>query len=250
METELRLHNLGNLLWVGQVECNIGKGRIQHTSSYIVHLTTHTSRTRVFRIHTCQSSESSLALVHTVSEFSQLVLHTVDFLHRNTRLHGQDFHFHLCRYERNTVGRQVVEILAYLSRRDLDILDQFLLHLLDELLVLEVIMHLLTHLGDGLLTIFLQLLAGANHGNPGIDLRINTLHHFRFRDLDTINGSLMEEELLNSNLLRNRTVWIAGISDTLSLSLQTSYLNIRLQNSLISHNPDNLIYDATLIDRL
>ena len=66
---------------------------------------------------------------------------------------------------------------------------------------------------------------------------------------DVFNKDL-EEELLNSNLLRNRTVWIAGISDTLSLSLQTSYLNIRLQNSLISHNPDNLIYDATLIDRL
>ena len=39
--TELRLHNLGNLLWVSQVECHIGKCRIQHTTSDIIHLTTH-----------------------------------------------------------------------------------------------------------------------------------------------------------------------------------------------------------------
>ena len=42
METELRLHNLGNLLGVGEVECHIGEGWVEHTATYIVELTATT----------------------------------------------------------------------------------------------------------------------------------------------------------------------------------------------------------------
>ena len=244
MITELRLHNLGNLLRVGQVECHVGKRWVQHTSTDIIHLSTHAGRTRVFTIQTSQGCESGLTLVHTVGEVTQLVLDTVDFLHRNTRLHGKNLHLHLGWHERNAVGRQVVEILAHLGRRNLDILHQFLLHLLDELLVLEVVVHLLAHLGNALLAVFLQFLTRTNHGNPVIDLVVDALHHFRFRNLDTVDGCLMEEEFLHGELLRNGTVGVASIFDSFCFSLKSSHLDIRLQDSLIADNPNHLVNDA------
>ena len=244
MVTELRLYNLGNLLRVGQVECHVGKCWIQHTSTDIIHLSTHTGRTRVFTIQTGQGCESSLTLVHTVGEVTQLVLDTIDFLHRNTRLHGENLHLHLSWHERNAVSWQVVEILAHLGRRYLDILHQFLLHLLDELLVLEVVVHLLAHLGDALLAILLQFLTGTNHGNPVINLVVDALHHLRFRDLDTVDGCLMQKELLHRKLFRDRTVWVASILDSLCFSLKSSHLDIRLQDSFIADYPNHFVNDA------
>ena len=155
MIAEFRLYNLGNLLGVGQVESHIGKSGIQHTSTDIVHLATHTGRAGIFRIQTSQCREGCLALVDTVGVFAQLVLDTIDFLHRDPWLLGKNLHLYLCWYKRNTVGRKIVEITTNLSWRNLNILHEFLLHFLNQLTVLEVIVHLLTHLGDTLLAVLL-----------------------------------------------------------------------------------------------
>ena len=82
----------------------------------------------------------------TICKFTQLVLDTSDFLHGNLRLVGQDFHLHFCWHKRYAVGRKILEILSNLCRRNLDILDQFFLHLLNQLAILEIIMHGLAHL--------------------------------------------------------------------------------------------------------
>ncbi|CUQ38080.1 Uncharacterised protein [Segatella copri] len=45
-------------------------------------------------------------------------------------------------------------------------------------MVFEIIMHLLAHLGDTLLAILLQFFTRTNHGNPTVDLFVDTIHDF------------------------------------------------------------------------
>ena len=109
-------------------------------------------------------------------------------------------------------------------------------------------MHLLAHLGDALLAVFLQFLTGSNHGNPIVDLVVDALHNLRLRHLDTVDGSLMQEKLLHGNLLRNRTVWIADELDAICLRLQAGNLDVRLEDSLISNYPDHLVNNTSRVD--
>ena len=50
MKAKLRLYNLRHLLWVGEVESHLSKGRIECASAHQAKLTTTTSRTGILRI--------------------------------------------------------------------------------------------------------------------------------------------------------------------------------------------------------
>ena len=163
METKFRFYNLGNFFGVGKIESHIGKSRVEHTSTDIIHFTSLTGRTRVFGIQTCQCSEARLSSCDTVGIVAQLFFDTVDFFLCCLRLACDDFHFHLHRYDRQTIFGNLREILSHVARRHIDVLHQFLFHLGNHLLVLEVIAHLLAHLRHRLIAILFQFLLRACH---------------------------------------------------------------------------------------
>ena len=226
MESELRFHNLGNLVRIGQVKGYISKGRIEHTSSHIIHLTTLSGRAWILRIESCQSSKRCLPFCHTICITAQFILHAVNLFLFNTRCLCQDLHLHLRRNERNTIFRQIIEIPSYIRRRHIDILHQLSLHLIDHQSVAEGLTHLLSHLRDALLTVFLQFLPTTNALYPVIDDSVNLLHDLRLRHLHTVYGSLMQIEFLQGELLRNGTIRITCPSNALLFSLQTHSLHL------------------------
>ena len=61
----------------------------------------------------------------------------------------------------------------------------------------------------------------------------------------------MQEEFLYSYLLGDAAIRIACILDAFGLTLQSGYLDIRLQDRLVAYYPDHLIHNTTLVqDRL
>ena len=251
METELRLHNLRDLLRVGEIEGHGGKGGVQRCTAHETQFTTLTGRSRVFGIEACQGLERRLALGDTFGIVAELVLHTVDLLGTDARGHGHNLHLHLGRHVRQTVGRQVAEITTHIGRGHRDILDQLPLHLLDFLTVAELLTHLLTHLGNRLVLVFLQTLAGAiDHLQPVADLLFDLLRHVVLSDLDTVDIRLMEEEFVDGNLFGDGAVGVPTPLHAFQGSLHAQGLDIGLEDGLITHHPDDLVDDGLRGSRL
>ena len=134
---------------------------------------------------------------------------------------------------------------TYICRRDGDVFHELLFHLLNLLTVLKLIAHLITHLSDRLVLIFLQTLTGTvNHLQPVVDLLFYILCHIGIGNLDTVDICLMNEELLNSYLFGDGTVGITVPLHTLHCCLHTHALYVRLQDSLITNNPYHLVDDT------
>ena len=251
METELRLHNLRDLLRVGEIEGHGGKGGVEGRTTHETQFTTLTGRSRVFGIEACQGLERRLALGDTFGIVAELVLHTVDLLGGDTRGHGHNLYLHLGRHVRQTVGRQVAEITTHIGRGHGDILDQLPLHLLDLLTVAELLTHLLTHLRDRLVLVFLQTLAGAiDHLQPVADLLFDLLRHVVLSDLDTVDIRLMEEEFVDGNLFGDGAVGVPTPLHAFQGSLHAQGLDIGLEDGLITHHPNDLVDDRLRGDRL
>lgn len=160
-------------------------------------------------------------------EAAQLVLDAVDLSLFDTRCADKDLDLHLCRHVRHTVLRKIAEIGTHVSRCHLDILHQILFHLLNELLVAELVVQLRAHVVDALLTIFLQLLLGASHLYPPVDLLVDALCYLSLGDLDRVDLCLVQEKLLHRNLLGDREVGVTAKVDTLGKALHTHLLHIR-----------------------
>ena len=94
--------------------------------------------------------------------------------------------------------------------------------------------------------IFLKTLTRTvDHLQPVVDLLFHLLCHIRIRHLDTIDDGLMLEQFLDGYLLRNRTVGVPAPFHTFHRSLHTHLFNVRLQDCLITDNPDHLIDDRS-----
>ena len=146
METELRLHNLRDLLRVGKVESNRSKGRIEGTTTYQSQLTATTGCSRVFGIETCQGLERSLTFVHTIGIVTQLVFHTVQLLCLDTWCHLDDLHLYLHRHKGDAVLWHIPEITAHLRGRHRDILHELTFHTLHHLTVFHLVTQFVTDL--------------------------------------------------------------------------------------------------------
>ena len=125
---KFRLHNLGDFIRVGKVECYCGKRRVQQASSCIIELAAQPRRPRVFRIKSRQGRKRDAAAVDTVCIIPQFVFHPVYFLNWDFRCIGDDGHFHLRRYKRDAVLWQVLEEAAYFGGRDIDVCHQPFAH--------------------------------------------------------------------------------------------------------------------------
>ena len=66
--------------------------------------------------------------------------------------------------------------------------------------------------------------------------------------VDTVDGSLMEEQLLHGYLLRDDTVRIATPFHAFHRSLHTVCLDVGLQDGLIANDPDDLVDDGAYLD--
>ena len=77
----------------------------------------------------------------------------------NLRLTGYDFDLYLSRHKRNTILWHIAEIVAHIGWCNGYVLNQFLLHLLNELIVAEVVVELRAELCNAHLLIFFQFLA-------------------------------------------------------------------------------------------
>lgn len=79
---------------------------------------------------------------------------------------------------------QVVEVFAYVSRRNGDVAHEFLAHLLYELVVAEVVVQLLAHLRNGHLLVFLQFLLRASLLYPAVYLHLYVLRNLSLSNVD------------------------------------------------------------------
>ena len=193
METEFRLHNLGHLVRVLQIERHIRIFGHQFGSAHKAKLTATTARSFIFRIQTRQSGESDLAGSDTFRIVAQSLLHPLNLLLWDLRLHGNDLHFHLGRDERNTVLRKILEITTNLGRSDLDIPHNLLLHLLHRFSVTYILAEHLAYLRRSLIIIFLHFLLRADLVYQPACASFHITDNFLFGNLNTINSGLMEE---------------------------------------------------------
>ena len=183
VESILRLYDFRNLLGVGQVEGYACKSGVEHSASYVIHLTSLTSRARIFRVQTRQCGERSLALVDTVGIIAQVILYSIDFFLVDLRLTGDYLNLNFSRNEGDTVLGHVAEIVAHVRRCNRNVAHKLLLHLLYELIVAEVVVQLRTHLSNAHLLVFLKLLLRTGLLYPAIDLHVDVLGNFALGNL-------------------------------------------------------------------
>ena len=244
MEAELRLHNLGNLVGVGEVEGDACKHGVEGCLGGIANLATLTCRS-ILGVESCQCGKGRLSTVHPVGILTQGVFHPVDFLDAHLGLAGDNLHLDGGRNHRNAIFGQILEISPHLGGRDGDVLHEFTAHLLDEFAVLELIVHLLPHLRNGHLAVFLEFLSRTvGQLYPIVDLVVDALRDIRLRHFDTVDGSLVQEEFLHGKLFGNGTVGIAFPFHALHLTLHTHRLDVGLEYRLISYHPHHLIDDV------
>ena len=82
------------------------------------------------------------------------------------------------------------------------------------------------HVADALLAIFLELLLGAGHLDPTVDLLVHACRHLRLGDFDGVYLSLVQEKLLHGNLLGDGEVGVAAEVDALGKSLHSHLLDV------------------------
>ena len=246
---EFRLHDLRHLLRICQVESDLSKGRIQHATTHEAQLSSLTGRARILGIETCQSGEACLTIVDALGETTKLVFDTVDLALLDLRRDLYHLYLHLCGHIRQTVLRHFAEIAAHVGRRDLDIFDEFLFHLLDELLVLKLIVHVVADLIDGLLAVLFEFLLAARDLYPAVELLLHTGSDLRLTNFNGVDLGLMEEEFLHGELFGNGTVGIASPRHTFLLPLHTHHLHIGLEDGLITHYPHDFVDDTAFGNR-
>ena len=249
METEFRFHNLRNLVRILKIESHIRILRHQLSTSHESEFPTTTTGTFIFRIQTGQRRESDFALGYLFRIVTQSLLYTFYFFLRNLRFKSHNLHLNLSRNIRNTVLWKILEITANIGRYNLNVTDDFLLHLSHRLLVTDILANHLTDLRRSLVVVLFHLLLGTNLVNDVIDSPFQLGQHFLFRHFDTIQFRLVQEQLLNSQLFRNDTIRIAIELASFVLSIQTFTLYIRFQDSLISNYPNHFVYHIVLSQR-
>ena len=90
--------------------------------------------------------------------------------------------------------------------------------------------------------VFLQTFPGTvYHLEPVVDLLLYLLSHIGISHFDTVNLSLVLEELLHGNLLGNRTIGIPTPLHTFHRGLYAHLLNIGPEDGLIAYDPHDLI---------
>ena len=116
MESELRLHDFGDFLRIGQVESHIGKSRVKQSAARIVELSALSSRAGILGIESRQRGKRGLSVGDSLCVFAQLVFHSVDFFWRHTRLTGDDLHLYLRRNEGDAVLGKLLEVVSHVCR--------------------------------------------------------------------------------------------------------------------------------------
>ena len=96
-----------------------------------------------------------------------------------------------------------------------------------------------------MLVLLKTLARTVDHLEPVGYLLFNLLRYVGIGNLDTINLSLMLEQLLNGNLLGDGAVGVTTPLHSLHGSLHTHVLNIRTQDSVVADNPYHLIDNGT-----
>ena len=240
----LGLHNTTHALGVGQVESHFGKLRHQLTFAHKTQLAAAFGRLGILTVEARQHREIGRAAVDTFGIFAQTTLDSLRLLHRHRRLETQDLHLHLRRNHRQRVVRQRVVVAANLTRGGVDRLNEFLLHLLHNHLISHLSHHLLADIRTGLAEVLLHLLFRANLVEVVVHTHVHLVHHRGFVDRDRVQLGLVKIQFLNSQLLRNDTVRVAGNRCALVLRTQAFLLHFAQQNSLVADDPDHLVYDS------
>ncbi len=227
MEAEFRLHNLGYLVRILQIECHIRIFRYQLSPAHKAEFTTTAARTFIFRIQTCQSGESYFTGSNTFRIVTQSLLHTLNFFLRNLRFHSNDLHFYLSRNKRNTVLRKILEITTDFGRSNLDIPHNLLLHFLHRFSITYILAEHFAYLCRSLIIIFFYFFLRTNLINQPICTSFHITDNFLFGNLNTINSSLMKKQFLDGKLLRNNTIRITVKLAAFILGIQTFILHVR-----------------------
>ena len=98
---------------------------------------------------------------------------------------------------------------------------------------------LLANLRECHSTVLLQFLLGTSRLHPLINVHLHIAVDSLCWHVDGVNLCLMEEEFLQGEVLRYRTVGIAGDAR----HLLTSFLHVATEDGCIAHYPDHLIDD-------
>ena len=107
-------------------------------------------------------------------------------------------------------------------------------------------MHVTANLRHALALILLELLLRAHQLHPAVYLVVETLLNLRLRHFYRVDGGLMQEQFLHSQLFWQRAVGVSLQRDALCLCLQTHRLHVRLQDRFVADHPDHLVDDARL----
>ena len=112
METEFGLDNLAHLLGVVEIERHRRKLRVEGTLAAESELTAAHTAAGVFGIQNGKCGKLALAFCHAVRIVSQTRFYILNLLTRHNRIYCDNLRLYLKRYERHTVGRQVLEIFS------------------------------------------------------------------------------------------------------------------------------------------
>ena len=104
--------------------------------------------------------------------------------------------------------RQAAVEPADLRRRNLDVTDYLLLHLLHGDSLACTLTQVLAYLSRGLVEILLHLLTRTDIRDVKVGHVVHTLYDLSLRYLNTVELGLMQEQLLHRYLLRQHAVWV------------------------------------------
>ena len=242
VEAELRLHYLGYLLGVGQVERHTRERRVKHATPYIVlKRTALARRSRVFRIQCGKRSKRSLALGDTLRVLAKLVFHAVLLLLVHLRFTCYDLNFHLRRNDWQAVFGQSAEITAHIGRRHGDVLHQLLALAVNHQPVTEVIVQRLAQLGEAHVLVFLKLFLASRRLNPEVNLLLHAACNVRFGHLHRVDCRLVQEQLLHRQLLGYHAIGVTVPLHAFLFALHLDVLDIGKQDCLVSYDPYHLV---------
>ena len=135
---------------------------------------------------------------------------------------------------------------AHLGRGHLDFAHQLALHLLHTQAIANILAEGLTNLAGSLVEILLHLLARSDGGNILVGLLIYLADNLAFRDLDTVQFGLVEKKFLYGNLFGYHAIRVGIKAPSLPDGLETSLLDLGLQDGLVAHHPDYFVHHIVL----
>ena len=114
-------------------------------------------------------------------------------------------------------------------------------HTLNHHLVTKFVVHGSTYLADTLLAILLEFFARANLRNHIFDTRLYLGRDFRFGHFNTVNGSLMQEQLLDCKFLGDGTIGVTLPAYAFDGRLDARHLNVTLEDCFVANHPYHLV---------